>query len=196
MGDTTKPAGMSGSESSLGLSLTAGAGYAARYDGTTMASGPQFEVGLGPRIQWGPNQFLFNASANFLALQRPLFGRKDADWVKTFVGQFGYGRVLNPNLTLRAELGLGASVYGEIFNEQLQNGVYLKERAAAAHLELGAGACFWNDRFCGLLQYTHDFLAYRSQTVDSNRSEPNLTTRSVDTNGFGLLIFTDLGRFF
>jgi len=197
MGDPIQPSAPLASDDSyqLGLFFTAGGGYALRNDGEHTASGPQFEFALGGWAKLGENRFYAGGAGDFIALQSPLFGQSDSHWVRTITGRLGFGREINPWLTLKTQVELGIATYGSMGEERIVNGVFTRERSAAFHLALGAGACFWKERLCPMVQYSHDFGAYSMRRTDLNQDLPNLESRTVDTNGFQVSLLADIARF-
>lgn len=201
MGDpiqpASDPAAPSYPEYRFGLSAFAGGGFALRNDGNQTAVGPLIEVGLGPTLRVGPNRYFLGLTADFIRLNNPLFSRSEPDWVKTFGVKIAYGREVIPEwLTLKGQMGLGLAVYGQYFREDIQDGIYVREHAAGAHMALGAGACFWKERFCATADFTHDFRALITRRSDLGSDVPNLSTKTYDTNGMNLSLLMDIARFF
>src|SRR4030095_14289613 len=129
MGDPIKPASDPAATSypqyEFGLSAFAGGGFALRNDGNETAVGPRLAVGLGPTLNVGPHRFFIGFMADFIRLNHPLFGRGEPDWVKTFSVPFSYGKEVVPGwLTLKGQLGLGLSIYGDSYREEIRNGIY------------------------------------------------------------------------
>ncbi|MFO1519182.1 MAG: hypothetical protein U1F57_05920 [bacterium] len=181
---------------SWGPNVAVGGGAGYRSDGTQTAWGPQLEVDAGFFFKIDQNWVGGNFFFNHLNLQSPLFGLPQGVAVNTFGAKLNYGHAFGEMFSLKTQLGLGLAIYGVGSPEEIGNGIYINRTGAGPHVDLGAGACVWKDRFCALASYNFDINAFREKKSDLKLDYPNLTTKTLGAQGLGLLLSVDVARFF